>query len=416
MDIDILCKVVDNYGDIGFAYRLARALSELPDPPRLRLVVDDLEAFSKLDPSIVPRAERQETHGWEVFAWSDPLAAAGPGAAANDAAAAAFRERPTRYLVECFACGRPDWLEALLFEGSLYGPGPGQGCLIVDLEYLTAEGYAEDFHLMPSLTRSPFVRKSIFLPGFVPGTGGLAMDASFGRALELASTAQGRSSLRGSLLATLGRGASAPAREPQSAPLPLDAADRFWALAFSYERDYARIVADLASFASDRPLLALAAAGPSGLCFRRAWEAAGEPFPALFLPFLPQEDWDALLAACDFSIVRGEDSWSRAALAGRPFLWQAYPQEGRHQLVKIESFLARLGPFLAPPDRDELRRLYLAFNDRGSDGPGTAGKESILPLLRRIGAFGPGFEAFSAELRKNAGLAANLVTFMRDFG
>src|SRR5512145_3134569 len=40
--IDILCKVVDNYGDIGVAWRLARALSELPDPPALRLVVDDL--------------------------------------------------------------------------------------------------------------------------------------------------------------------------------------------------------------------------------------------------------------------------------------------------------------------------------------------------------------------------------------
>ena len=29
LDITILCKVVDNFGDIGVVYRLARALSDL---------------------------------------------------------------------------------------------------------------------------------------------------------------------------------------------------------------------------------------------------------------------------------------------------------------------------------------------------------------------------------------------------
>ena len=60
MDIDILCRVVDNFGDIGVVYRLARALSELPDPPRLRLVVDGLASFAALDPAIDPSAEYRQ--------------------------------------------------------------------------------------------------------------------------------------------------------------------------------------------------------------------------------------------------------------------------------------------------------------------------------------------------------------------
>ena len=35
-DITLLCKVVDNFGDIGVVYRLARALKELSDAEECR--------------------------------------------------------------------------------------------------------------------------------------------------------------------------------------------------------------------------------------------------------------------------------------------------------------------------------------------------------------------------------------------
>ena len=107
LDIDILCKVVDNYGDIGFAYRLARSLSERPDAPRLRLVVDDFDAFALLDPAVDPSLAQQVVHGWELYRWRE----SGAGEAT-----ASFRARRPRIVLECFACGRPDWLEAILFE------------------------------------------------------------------------------------------------------------------------------------------------------------------------------------------------------------------------------------------------------------------------------------------------------------
>lgn len=434
LDIDILCKVVDNYGDIGFAYRLARSLSERPDAPRLRLVVDDFDAFALLDPAVDPSLAQQVVHGWELYRWRE----SGAGEAT-----ASFRARRPRIVLECFACGRPDWLEAILFE-----PGTEEACLIVDIEHLTAEAYADDFHHMPSLTRSPRVKKAIFLPGFTAATGGLVVDESFARARLRASSDESHASLRRELLDRLGpqagaadsAGDAAAARSPAgtaegAAALRLE--DCFWVCVFSYERDYGRIIADLASYqalvAADgsAPLLVLAAAGRSQDCFVAAWSAAGEPFPLIRLPFLPQEIWDELLLACDFSIVRGEDSWARAALAGNPFLWQAYPQENRYQLVKVAAFLEILMPHFItetpiPAGRTGtavsgtaaafsfLRDLYMAFNDRDRDWAGETGQEEILSALTLYSDLMPGFRSFSESLARMPDLASRLLTFLRE--
>jgi uncharacterized repeat protein (TIGR03837 family) len=410
MTIDLLCKVVDNYGDIGVVYRLARALSELPEAPRLRLHVSDLAAFAALDPLVHPGADYQTVHGWEVFSWRPPQ---------TEAARESFVERPPRFVIECFACGRPDWLETTLFD-----PVAGKS-LIIDLEHLTAEAYAEEFHRMPSLTRSSSVRKAMFLPGFAAGTGGLVIDRSFAASRDRASSEKGRAELRRELLARSGAtGASGPAAAPsgaaalRGASLPEDAVGRFWVSVFSYERDYSRIVADLAAFARDclrgegRGLLAIVAAGKSRGCFLKAWARAGEPFPALELPFLPQEAWDEVLLSSDFSIVRGEDSWARAALSGRPFLWQAYPQEDRYQMVKVRAFLDRLRPYFTPLDFAALEELFLAFNDRDRDEDGTMGEELLLPVLARYSGLLPGFAAFAEHIAANGDLAWHLLTFL----
>ncbi len=431
MTIDILCKVVDNYGDIGVAWRLARALSEMPDAPGIRLVVDELAAFESINPSIDPGMAYQRAGDTEIIAWGAPLA---------PEAAASYRARPARALVECFACGRPDWLEDMLF--SPLAPS----AMIVDLEHLTAESYARELHLAPSLTRSSSVRKAMYMPGFEEGTGGLVIDRDFKRALELASSGPGRTELRRDMLARIAAGASAEAGAASAAGHsiggaagpdfdPADAPDRFWVAVFGYERDYSRIVADLATFAgrggavgaaggpvgavpagaaAGRPLLVLAAAGKSQACFMAAWEALGRPFPAIALPFLPQEDWDRIIAASDFSIVRGEDSWARAALAGRPFLWQAYPQAERYHMVKVEAFLGLLGRFFDPGDFGPVAQAYRAFNDRDRDLPRTAGEDRIGPMLEAYEPAAAGFAALGADLASRTDLASDLLTFFRE--
>jgi uncharacterized repeat protein (TIGR03837 family) len=395
LTIDILCKVVDNFGDAGVVYRLARALGEADPGLRLRLVVDNLAALHALEPAVDPEAAFQEVLGWSICRWEAP--------------AACFEREPPRLVLECFACGRPDWFESLLFDERRAGRR-----LIVDLEYLSAEAWVEDFHLLPSLTRSPSVAKLLFMPGFTARTGGLILDRDFMEArARYASPA--RLAGRRSLLEGLG---------PATAGLPQKAEERFWVSVFSYERDYARVVADLAAYGRERPLLALVAAGKSSPCFFEAWESLGRPFPALALPFLPQTRWDEFLLASDFTIVRGEDTLSRAVLSGRPFLWQAYPQEGRHQLVKVRAFLERLRPWLAPPDFELIAAATLALNDRDADRPEVGGEEALLALLRASilplpaddsGGMAAGFRAFAADLVDHGNLAQSLLALLRDF-
>jgi len=372
MTLDLLCKVVDNYGDIGVVYRLARALSELQDPPELRLTVSDLKAFQNLEPMVDPSKAVQHVRGWTVLSWS------GPDALSLTEYDQVFRDVPPVVVIECFACGRPDWFESMLFDESRLSIRT-----IVNLEFLSAEEYAEEFHLIPSITRSSYVKKHMFMPGFTAKTGGLILDDHFINAMSRQRITR---SLR--------------------------------VLVFSYERDYTGIVQELADFNLKHPVEAVVANGKSETCFIDSWERAGQPFPALRLPFLPQTEWDKMLVSCDFLIVRGEDSMARAALSGKPFLWHAYPQDLSHHMVKVKALMERMRPFFDAAQFNQVSSAFMAFNDRPADGADVVGKEKILPLLelavrQSAGSSPDGFCRFASSLLENGNLAANLMTFLR---
>ena len=75
-----------------------------------------------------------------------------------------------------------------------------------------------------------------------------------------------------------------------------------------------------------------------------------------YLPLLTQRDFDHLLWACDLNFVRGEDSLVRALWAGKPFVWQIYPQDDDAHLDKLDAFLDMLE---APPS---LRAFITCWN------------------------------------------------------
>jgi uncharacterized repeat protein (TIGR03837 family) len=100
------------------------------------------------------------------------------------------------------------------------------------------------------------------------------------------------------------------------------------------------------------------------------------------IPFVPQEKFDALLWAMDCVIVRGEDSFVRAQWAGRPFLWQIYPQEEEAHLKKLAAFEARYLKGLPPGPAQAFQRLFDDFNQgRFEAEPWRRFLESM-PLLR----------------------------------
>ena len=61
MRADIFCRVVDNYGDIGVCWRLARRLAQVPGW-RPRLWVDDLRAFARIQPGWT--RNRRASNAW----------------------------------------------------------------------------------------------------------------------------------------------------------------------------------------------------------------------------------------------------------------------------------------------------------------------------------------------------------------
>ena len=158
MYITVLCKVVDNFGDIGTAWRLCRRLAKIQSKYKICLIVDDFEAFKMIAGKVIDDIQ--------VFNWHD-AEHCHQIFSANDG------ER-LQIILELFQCGRPDWMESILFEEKL-----NRTVQIIMIDYLTAEKYAEDFHCLKSLTRSAKVQKVNFMPGFTERTGGLTIDEAW---------------------------------------------------------------------------------------------------------------------------------------------------------------------------------------------------------------------------------------------
>lgn len=160
--IMILCKVVDNFGDIGVVYRLARALSDLRPSLELTLVVSNLDSFHKMASQIDPKKQvqdfRYKNATWKILDW-------------NLTANTQLPDSDFSIILECFQCGRPDWLENLLFSDDFT-----RSVQIIQIDYLTAEEYADEFHLLKSGTRKTNIKKIFFMPGFTAQTGGLIIN------------------------------------------------------------------------------------------------------------------------------------------------------------------------------------------------------------------------------------------------
>ncbi len=48
MEITVLCKVVDNYGDVGVTWRMVNQLKRKYPSENFNYVIDDLDSFNKI--------------------------------------------------------------------------------------------------------------------------------------------------------------------------------------------------------------------------------------------------------------------------------------------------------------------------------------------------------------------------------
>ena len=105
LDITVLCSVVDNYGDIGFVYRLCRRLSEISTELQIRLVVDNLDSFAFMNPEINSSQAEQFSSGWKILDWNN-----------RQVCTKEFLENPPQFILQCFQCGRPELFDEIIFS------------------------------------------------------------------------------------------------------------------------------------------------------------------------------------------------------------------------------------------------------------------------------------------------------------
>jgi uncharacterized repeat protein (TIGR03837 family) len=379
--LHLYCRIVDNYGDAGVAWRLARQLAT-EHHLAVSLWIDRPEVLARLVPGLQLAGTPASRAGdLAVLAW--------PGATV-----------PARVLlaadvVVCaFACEPPASLRAGL-------AGAPSRPLWIDLDYLSAEPWVDGCHALPSLKPRDGARSWFFCPGFTPSTGGLP------RERNLLATRDG---FRGAQAAAWWQARGLPGEPglrlsvfcyPQ-APL----AALLLALAEGGEPTVAIVPGDVGSAQIDA-FLARSKAHRLPDDGVPSWRAG-----ALTLarpPWLPVDDYDRLLWSCDLNMVRGEDSWMRALWAGRPLLWQAYRQADDAHRAKREAFLAwqRATIDASPRDLAALEAMARAWCEGGAVGSAWPGLIAALPRLDAA------FDRLSRQAAATDDLASRLVEFCR---
>lgn len=370
---DIFCNVIDNYGDIGICWRLARQLAA-EHGLQVRLWVDAPASFQPLCPELDPARPQQHLRGVDIRHWPADF----PPLESSDVA---------DVVIEAFACELPqNYLAAMA--------GRRKPAVWINLEYLSAERWTVDCHGLASPHPRLPLTKYFFFPGFDHASGGLLREA---RLLERRDAWQAD---------------PAAARDRLGLP-PADPAQLTVSL-FSYENP--GLPALLQAWADgEQPLRCLV---PQGRALEQAAALLGRPelqppdshrhgqLTLHALPFVRQEDYDLLLWRCDLNFVRGEDSFVRALWAGRPLVWQLYPQAEAAHLPKLDAFLERYGP-LSPAAASALRDFWHAWNTADSLAAGSAWQA----YARHLNEYAAHARRWSRQQAAQPDLASRLVAF-----
>ena len=361
---DIFCRVIDNFGDIGVCWRLSADLAARGQ--QVRLWVDDASALAWLAPQGHP--------GVQVRAWGSLPAA---------------HEAPTQVLVEAFGC---EIAPEFIANSARISSATGEKYLWINLEYLSAEAYVERCHRLPSPVREGAALDTVkwfFYPGFTPATGGLLRETGLMERLAVFD-------------ATAWRTAQGPGT-------PEEASDACWISLFCYEPP---ALPALLQQCMQRPTRLLVTPGRATAATQAALKTLDQNYPngapnkrgQLSISYrntCPQAAFDEMLWACDLNLVRGEDSLVRALWAGRPLVWQIYPQHDNAHHDKLHAFL----DWLQAPE--SLRHFHATWN-------GLDNAPLVLPDKTLLAQWAACVQAARARLLAQDDLVTQILGFVQE--
>lgn len=318
---DIFCKIVDNFGDIGVCWRLARQLQS-EHGLQVRLWIDDLSAAKQLIPTLDIAVDVTADATVDAVTKTQLIQHISIAKWQPDS----VFESVADVVIEAFACELPAAYLALMPSKTVW----------INLEYLSAEPWVESFH--QGSANQHRIKRYFFFPGFTTATGGLLREPEIVTSNQnIANNAQLQHDFFQSLNLNHRLALNNSLKNNTTLKVSL----------FCYP--HAPIHQLLEAMAQSTQSIDCYVPS-SGILptiaqyFGKSTITVGESLHHKnlnlhVLPFLSQDDYDQLLASCDINFVRGEDSWIRAIWAGKPFVWQPYRQEEGTHLIKLNAFL-----------------------------------------------------------------------------
>jgi uncharacterized repeat protein (TIGR03837 family) len=329
MRCDLFCSVVDNFGDIGICWRLARQL-QTEHQWQVTLWVDDLVSFQKICHGINPDLATQQQQQVLIRHWTAVL----PELSEVD--------KPD-LVIEALACTIPS---CYLHWMASFSEKP----LWLNLEYLSAEDWVHGCHALPSPHPQLPLQKYFFFPGFTPQTGGLLREQGLIDSLAMISAT---AELQQQFWCGLGLADAMDYQQKISLFAYSQAAIEPWLNQLAAAEQTTLLLVPQGQLATD--LIQLFSELKTGRLDKKSLSIR-------ILDFMPQPKYDQLLACCDINFVRGEDSVIRAQWAGKPFIWQIYRQDEQAHLIKLEAFLHKYLQQASEEQKDCLKNLHMAWN------------------------------------------------------
>jgi len=305
--LDIFCEIIDNFGDIGVVYRLAKELKTFyNDNVKIRVILNRVNEFVNMNKK-AKDIDYQEIDGI-IYMTNEYLAKN------------ICTFSPANVIIEAFGC---NILETYLEKAKL------ESSLLINLEYLSGEDWIEGIHLIESPLGVEKLKKFFFMPGFTEKSGGVIVDKLF-----------------------LNRKKSVLENKKFYLEKYIPEIDESYFLGtiFSYEKNFLPLIDVLLENGKENCLLILGEKSQMSINkiiknLNFTYLSGGiykyKNILIKFMPFLEQEEYEELINLADYNFVRGEDSFVRALLTGKPFIWHIYLQDEMAHMDKIDGFIKR---------------------------------------------------------------------------
>lgn len=296
----LFCDVIDNYGDAGVCLRLCRDLCV--KNYQVTFFCNNLETLSK-----ILTKEDRESPLLKILPWPKETE----------------EYSLNKVIIQAFSVRLPSFILEKIKK---------EHCEVINLEYLTAETFAEDCHTLPSFADG--MQSYFFFPGFTKKTGGVVIEDNF--------LSKIRNKTQSSDYMTL----------------------------FSYENNKVMtFLNNLKKVGSlnkvlvfeGKPLDNLNKLLGTNLKVGDTYQF--DNLTIVVKEMVGQDEYDTILANAKINLVRGEDSIVRAMITGVPFLWHIYPQDEDAHKFKILALFERMKEYCQNKDAvEKLQKLTLSYN------------------------------------------------------